>query len=206
MDFNHGCQRSIGGYADLNCFSCIANGKGNCDYGHCPNIYSHSYGRYVSTSHHHSTKKCVICQADIGGCFGRDCQSCEENGAGLCDVGQCPSRRKWSMAYDNFTNKCVMCQRKIGGYYYLNCESCSLNGGNKCDPGHCPSEEYLSAMYYTSYDKTTQKCVVCQKNIGDVEGLNCKSCTHNGKGKCDHDYCPKTHFINILIKLVTFAN
>ena len=97
------------------------------------------------------------------------------------------------VSYHHSTNRYVVCQEHIGGYDNddFKCTSCTDNGEGKCDAGHCPTNIWMFDDTYknTFYHNDTQKCVLCQENIGGHKGLNCKSCTHNGYGKCDANQC-----------------
>ena len=100
--------------------------------------------------------------------------------------------------YNKASMLCELCQQEIDGERKLNCLSCDNNGAGKCDRDECPT--------YTTYLNSSQQCVSCQMNIGEVRihgeisdietGVNCIACDFNGKDKCDVTGCPSllTHY------------
>lgn len=181
---------------NIHCTGCKINGAGKCDPNHCPQ----------STVYNNNTRTCENCQIAIGGYKEFNCFSCNKNGAGKCDYGECPRLIRFDSngkktvgfggdykykSYDASIKQCVVCQENIGEHSGLNCESCSNNGLGKCDEDGCPNNQVNGGMKrYTSYNDTVEKCNICQENIGEQKGLNCKSCASTGERKCDPGSCP----------------
>lgn len=68
----------------------------------------------------------------------------------------------------------------------------------KCDDviNNCPFGVLIDGQRrYTSYDKSIQKCIVCQESIGGYDELFCDVCAENGEGKCDPGRCPSDIWI-----------
>lgn len=41
------------------------------------------------------------------------------------------------------------------------------------------------------YDNNTRSCYVCQRNIGGLITLHCKTCVNSGENNCDANGCPE---------------
>ena len=144
---------------------------------------------------------------NIGGNKQLYCSSCKNNGNNRCDEGGCPPMTTHmtynkGIALNKETKMCDLCQQYIGGDYKFHCVNCTVNGPGKCDANGCPNV-YAQNLYdddvaedqtYDAgivYDKTSNKCQLCQQNIGGNDKLMCLSCRTNGAGRCDSDGCPK---------------